>query len=51
MYGGNFNDELDAAKRVNQLCEETGNTAKNPEISGLPNQQVVQVTKQLICDV
>jgi len=32
-YGGTFIDELDAAKRVNQLCEEFGIPQKNPGIS------------------
>ena len=44
MYGGYFNDELDAAKRVNQLCEEFGIPLQNPTISAIPNQQY-QVTK------
>ena len=39
-YGGLFNDEMDAAKRVNQLCEEIGIPLKNPEISSKPDQQV-----------
>ena len=39
-YGGIFKDELDAAKKVNQLCEKLGIPPKNPEISGIPNQQV-----------
>ena len=38
-YGGHFNDELDAGKRVNQLCEEMGIPPQNPEISAIPNQQ------------
>jgi len=38
-YGGTFNDELDAAKRVNQLCEDLGITPKNSAISAIPNQQ------------
>jgi len=38
-YGGRFNDELDAAKRVNQLCEELKMPLKNPGIAGMPNQQ------------
>merc|ERR1712034_214199 len=38
-YGGCFNDELDAAKGVNQLCEELGIPLQNPEISAVPNQQ------------
>ena len=44
-YGGQFNDKLDAAKRVNQLCEELGIPHKNPTISAMPNQQY-QVTKK-----
>merc|ERR1712034_139736 len=37
--GGDFQDELDAGKRVNQLCEEMGIPLQNPEISAIPNQQ------------
>jgi len=38
-YGGRFKDELEAAKGVNQLCEELGIPLKNPKISAIPNQQ------------
>merc|ERR1712034_210267 len=38
-FGGAFNDEMDAAKRVNQLCEESGIPLRNPGISSIPNQQ------------
>jgi len=38
-YGGMFKDELDAAKRVNQLCEEFGIPPQNPTISAIPNEQ------------
>jgi len=38
-YGGQFNDELDAAKKVNQLCEELTIPLKNPEISAMSNKQ------------
>jgi len=38
-YGGHFKDELDAAKRVNQLCEQLGIPRKNPGIDTIPNQQ------------
>jgi len=31
-YGGMFNEELDAAKRVNQICEELNITPQNPNI-------------------
>ena len=43
-YGGSFKDEVNAAKRVNQLCEEQGMPPRNPAISALPNQKY-QVTK------
>jgi hypothetical protein len=46
-YGGIFNDEMDAAKKVNQLCEEFGIIVKNPGISGVPNSQV-KVTTAII---
>ena len=42
-YGGTFKDELDAAKRVNQLCEEFGIPLQNPAISAIPN-RLFQVT-------
>ena len=42
-YGGMFEDELDAAKGVNQLCEKLEIPLKNPEISAIPNQKY-QVT-------
>merc|ERR1712034_34703 len=38
-YGGYFEDELDAAKRVNQLCKEFGIPSLNTEIGARPNQQ------------
>ena len=38
-YGGYFNDELDAAKRINQLCEVFGIPLRNPIITGIPDQQ------------
>merc|ERR1712034_225310 len=37
-YFGSFNDELDAAKRVNQVCKEYGLPLKNPGIGTMPNQ-------------
>ena len=46
-YGGTFKDELDAAKRVNQLCEELGIPPQNPAISAMPNQQH-QVTRNFV---
>ena len=41
-FGGCYKDEQDAAKRVNQLCEEFGIPIRNPEISGVPNEQVTK---------
>merc|ERR1712034_165613 len=38
-FGGTFHDEVNAAKKVNQLCEELGIPPYNPTISGIPNQQ------------
>jgi len=38
-YGGIFKDELDAAKRVSQLCEELKIPSLNPGINGIPNRQ------------
>merc|ERR1712034_245473 len=38
-FGGTFKDELDAAKRINQMCKEMGIPAKNPGILGIPTQQ------------
>jgi hypothetical protein len=38
-YGGSFRDELDAAKRVNQFCEELEIPIKNPEIGTIPHRQ------------
>merc|ERR1712034_90698 len=37
-YGGHFTSELEAAKRVNQLCEELEIPVHNPTISARPNQ-------------
>ena len=42
-FGGCFDDEVDAAKKVNQLCEDMGIPHKNPEISAIPIQQVAQL--------
>jgi hypothetical protein len=47
IYGGIFNDELDAAKRVNELCEELGFPQQNSTLSAIPNQQY-QVTKKIV---
>jgi len=35
-FGGSFDNELDAARRVNQLCLEIGIAPKNPEVKGKP---------------
>ena len=42
-FGGYFNDELDAAKRINQLCEEFGIPHKNHGIGTIINQEVAQL--------
>jgi len=38
-YGGGFSEELDAAKRVNQLCEELEIPEKNPGIGTMPHKK------------
>ena len=38
-YGGIFINEMDAAKRVNQLCEELGIPLQNTGISAIPTHQ------------
>ena len=43
IYGGQFNNELDAGKKVNQICEELGISLKNPTINAILDQQC-QVT-------
>ena len=47
-YGGIFKDELDAAKRGNQLCEELGIPLQNPEISTVPNQKHQVITEFIL---
>jgi len=37
--GGYFDDELDAGKRVNEMCEELEIPLQNPKISAIPSQQ------------
>merc|ERR1711925_52677 len=46
--GGYFHDELEAGKKVNQLCEEFGIPLRNPEISTIPNQQYQKNCKILL---
>jgi hypothetical protein len=46
-YGGIFRNELDAAKEVNQLCEELGIPPKNPEINAILNTQYQVTTKYI----
>jgi hypothetical protein len=45
-YGGIFNEDVDAAKRVNQLCEELQIPLKNPGLTGGPNEKW-QVTQNI----
>jgi len=39
-YGGSFNNELDAAKKVNQVCEENGISCKNHRIGTHAENQI-----------
>jgi len=45
-FGGHFKDELDAAKRVNQLCEQLGIPLQNLEVNATANQQHQQKTSK-----
>jgi hypothetical protein len=40
INGGRYCDELDAAKRVNQLCDKLKIAQKNPGIGSMPNPKV-----------
>ena len=48
-HGRTFKDELDAAKKVNELCEEFGIPLQNPEITAIPNQPY-QVIPPITCE-
>ena len=39
-YGGTFDYEIDAVKKVNQLCDELGIERKNPAIDAMPSEKV-----------
>ena len=47
-YGGVFEDELNAANKVNELCKDFGIPPYNPTICAITNQQY-QVTKNFFC--
>jgi len=44
--GGHYTNELDAAKRVNQLCDELGMKRKNPSVDSMPAPKVVCLSSQ-----
>jgi len=44
-YGGMYKNELDAAKRVNQICEELNIPLVHPTISAIPNEQYQKMEK------
>ena len=48
-YGGTFKDELDAAKRVDQLCEELKIPPQNPGIEEPPTQQSPVAENYFFC--
>ena len=52
-FGGYFNDELDAARKVNQLCEKFGIPHKNHGIETMTSKQVIQLfsIRCLICQI
>jgi len=39
-YGGYYLYEIDAAKRINQLCDEVGIQRKNPKVDAMPNKPI-----------
>ena len=47
-YAGSFSNEMDAAKRVNQLCQEMEIPLRNPGITEMPN-ELSQVTQMFVC--
>ena len=49
-YGGIFNNELDAAKRVNQLCDECGIPQKNLGIGTIQYQVTLYNVWIFICN-
>jgi len=48
MFGGGFNNELDAAKKVNELCEAFGISQQNPTIYTISNEQYQKKYKPLL---
>ena len=41
-YGGCFQEELEAVKKVNQLCDELGVKQKNPDFDPMSKRKVTQ---------
>ena len=39
--GGTYNNQLEAAKRVNQMCDEFKIKRKNPDVNASPNPDVI----------
>ena len=37
-----YEDEVDAAKKVNQMCDKLQISRQNPEVDAAPNQKVMQ---------
>jgi hypothetical protein len=51
-YCGIYEDELDAAKKVNQLCEQWGIPVQNPGISTTPNEPYqVTTLRNIFCSM
>ena len=48
VYGGFFTKELDAAKKVNELCDEYNMEHKNPGIGSQPTEQK-EIVKRSFC--
>ena len=47
--GGYYLNELDGAKRVNQLCDKLGIDRKNPEVDAMPNNERVIFKRTFNC--
>jgi len=44
--GGTYNNQLDAAKRVNQMCDEFKIKRKNPDVNASPNPDIKNETSE-----
>jgi len=45
-YGGSFDEEIEAAKKVNQICYDLGIPQKNPEVNAIPKIKTIKITSK-----